>query len=263
MSDFATQSLVELVGQFSRQVRDFDSSIRRLSIATTRLETSRPRGARHTTFGLSALPQVAQCAVFLLSLCYAAGWCYLYGLYTRFGLRVTDLGMTFQEVCVYSLAVFSSNLGTLSLMFSMAIMSIVVLSAGFIRARTWLLRRPFLVFCAVLMTYGAICGLALRTGATQASKSVRRADRTYPFARAFVNPGSFPSALITVGQDLAAGRLKLLLQNGREYYFFAPVDSFAAENQARDYRLSIFVIPHAAIQTVEVQHVGPSPPYLK
>ena len=201
---------------------------------------------------LPVLKAVAETAIVVAAILYAAGWSYLYGYYKSFGISISNLDLSVPDALIFSFRVFFDNPAFA------AGLTILVLLGVFFLSRSYRVRmlapgmEALLLLIALFLTAGALSILGARIGERNARSDMVESSSTLPTVALTID-ASECSQLGSRCREFDKLEYKLLAHTKGNFYFFPPLK---IENNQRDFpsgNLTMYAVPETKVARVRIQ----------
>lgn len=204
-------------------------------------DDSTPLVERRTAGFLELLRKVAEGSVVLGALLFVAGWSYLYGYYTTFGISLGDIDFSAEVILAFSFPVVFSRLGSLL---------IVLLAVIYQLSRKYLARWHKLIIPLLVLLFGVstwgVSRIGVQRGIDAARRDMLRRSSLLPTVAKLVlsSEAADKTALCEGTND----PLVLLLHTHESYFFVEPLG--LASESINPKNLTLCVVPQERVRFI-------------
>lgn len=203
-----------------------------------------PPAERRTSGLLEFLRRVAEGSVVLGALLFVAGWSYLYGYYTTFGVSLGDIDFSAEVILAFSFPVVFSELGSLLL---------ILLGVIYQLSRQYLVRWHKLITLLLVLLFGftawGISRIGVQRGLDAAQSDMLQKSSSLPIVTKLVPSSETTNQTALCADPNGQPRKLLLLLHTHESYFF--VEPFGPTSESINPKnLTLCVVPQERVRFV-------------
>ncbi|HZU41238.1 MAG TPA: hypothetical protein VE994_01100 [Terriglobales bacterium] len=196
------------------------------------------------------LKKIAEATVIIAAFLFLAGWAYLYGYFTAFGLRTGDLSFPIQTVLMYTVPVLEGKgaIVVAALVFLFIVLNLIAWKLPAVPR--WFAKpiAPTLIVVATGLAFGLwLSHFGAAIGRDRAHRDIVLETSVLPYVQ--VSAASELDVAIQAC-DLTSW-YKLLLHANGSYYVFKPLDVSLSSGRTKHVRVCI--IPESQVRAVRIQ----------